>query len=47
LRETNMPEQALAYTNLLDLTPLPTTVLQDERYEKMFSNIEAFNPVQT
>jgi activating signal cointegrator complex subunit 3 len=47
LRETNMPEQALAYTDLLDLTPLPTTVLRDERYEQLFSNIETFNPVQT
>jgi activating signal cointegrator complex subunit 3 len=47
LRETRMPEQSLSYTDLLDLTPLPTTVLQDVKYEQLFSRIETFNPVQT
>jgi activating signal cointegrator complex subunit 3 len=47
LKETSMPEETLSYTDLLDLTPLPTTVLQDEKYEQLFSRIETFNPVQT
>lgn len=47
LRETSMPEQTLSYTDLLDLTPLPKTALQDDNYEKLFSRIETFNPVQT
>jgi activating signal cointegrator complex subunit 3 len=42
-----MPEQSLSYTDLLDLTPLPTTVLQENKYEQLFSRIETFNPVQT
>lgn len=47
LKETRMPEQALVHTDLIDLTPLPTTVLQDPKYEQLFSRIETFNPVQT
>mmetsp|Transcript_14889 Transcript_14889/g.36486 ORF Transcript_14889/g.36486 Transcript_14889/m.36486 type:complete len:2187 (-) Transcript_14889:153-6713(-) len=47
LKHTNMPDQAVMYTPLQDLTPLPTTVLQDERYEQLFSRIDTFNPVQT
>jgi activating signal cointegrator complex subunit 3 len=47
LSETSMPNQETTYTDLLDLTPLPTTVFEDERYEKLFSRIETFNPVQT
>jgi activating signal cointegrator complex subunit 3 len=42
-----MPEQVTPYTDLLNLTPLPITALQDERYEQLYSNIETFNPVQT
>ncbi|CAJ1934944.1 unnamed protein product [Cylindrotheca closterium] len=45
--EIRMPQQDTVYTDLFDLTPLPTTALQDERYEKLFSRIETFNPVQT
>ena len=45
--EIRMPEQHTVYTDLFDLTPLPTTALQDDRYEKVFSRIETFNPVQT
>lgn len=47
LSEIRMPEQHLTYTDLLDLTPLPTTVLQDKRYEQLFGTIDTFNPVQT
>jgi activating signal cointegrator complex subunit 3 len=47
LAQTRMPEQIVTNTDLMDLTPLPTTVLQNEKYEKLFSRIETFNPVQT
>lgn len=47
ITEIRMPEQHLTETDLLDLTPLPTTVLQDKRYEELFSRIDTFNPVQT
>ncbi|KAG7363458.1 DEAD/DEAH box helicase domain protein [Nitzschia inconspicua] len=47
LEETRMPEQHPVNTDLIDLTPLPTTALQDEKYEQLFSKIETFNPVQT
>ena len=42
-----MPDQQVVYTDLIDLTPLPTTVLQNPKYEQLFSRIETFNPVQT
>jgi len=42
-----MPEQIVTNTDLMDLTPLPTTALQSEKYEQLFSRIETFNPVQT
>lgn len=41
------PVQKLYHTNLMDLTPLPTTALQDARYEQLYSKIETFNPIQT
>lgn len=41
------PAQKPHHTNLIDLTPLPTTALQDARYEQLYSNIETFNPIQT
>eukprot|EP00535_Pseudo-nitzschia_heimii_P010983 CAMPEP_0197196504 /NCGR_PEP_ID=MMETSP1423-20130617/32390_1 /TAXON_ID=476441 /ORGANISM="Pseudo-nitzschia heimii, Strain UNC1101" /LENGTH=2164 /DNA_ID=CAMNT_0042650305 /DNA_START=86 /DNA_END=6580 /DNA_ORIENTATION=+ len=47
LSQTKMPELTVTNTDLMDLTPLPTTVLQNEKYEKLFSRIETFNPVQT
>ena len=46
LKETTLPKETNPYTNLIDLTPLPTTALQNENYEKLFSRIETFNPVQ-
>lgn len=42
-----MPSQALTHTDLIDLTPLPTTALQNEKYEQLFSSIDTFNPIQT
>lgn len=47
LQDTRLPEVASTNTDLLDLTPLPTSALQDEKYEQLFSHIETFNPVQT
>jgi activating signal cointegrator complex subunit 3 len=47
LDETRMPDQTPINTDLMDLTPLPTTALQDEKYEQLFTKIETFNPVQT
>jgi hypothetical protein len=47
LRDINMPEQITPYTDLLDLTPLPITALQDPRYEQLYSKMDTFNPVQT
>ena len=47
LEHTRMPEQVVTNTDLMDLTPLPTTALQSEKYEQLFSRIETFNPVQT
>jgi len=34
-------------TDLQDLTPLPTTALQDPKYEQLYSKIDTFNPIQT
>lgn len=42
-----MPSQTQTHTDLIDLTPLPTTVLQDDKYEQLFSSIDTFNPLQT
>ena len=42
-----MPEQKTPYTDLLNLTPLPVTSLQEDKYIQLYSNIETFNPVQT
>ena len=47
LGEIKMPKQVTPFTDLQDLTPLPTTALQDEKYEQLYSNIDTFNPVQT
>lgn len=47
LSETKMPSHTSTHTDLMDLTPLPITALQDENYEKLFSSIDTFNPVQT
>ena len=47
LELTRMPKQVVTNTDLMDLTPLPTTALQNEKYEQLFSHIETFNAVQT
>ena len=47
LDKTRLPRQATTYTDLIDLAPLPTTALHDEKYEQLFSSIDSFNPIQT
>jgi hypothetical protein len=47
LETTRIPKQININTDLMDLTPLPTTALQDDKYEQLFDRIETFNPVQT
>ena len=47
LGETVLPRQATIHTDLIDLTPLPTTALQNDKYEEVYSKIQTFNPVQT
>ena len=46
-QDIQRPIQKLHHTDLIDLTPLPTTALQDTRYEQLYSKIETFNPIQT
>lgn len=47
LRDVQLPSQKLHHTDLIDLTPLPTTALQNEDYEQLYSKIDTFNPIQT
>lgn len=47
LTEMSVPSQAVTYTSLIDLKPLPTTALCDKKYEQLFTFIKTFNPVQT
>lgn len=42
-----MPSQVTPFTDLMDLTPLPTTALQEPKYERLYSKFETFNPIQT
>jgi len=47
LRNIKMPEEETPYTDLIDLTPLPTTALQESKYEQLYSKFDTFNPIQT
>jgi activating signal cointegrator complex subunit 3 len=42
-----MPSNHMPYTDLIDLTPLPTTALGNSKYEQLYSKFEVFNPIQT
>lgn len=46
-QDIQRPVQKPHHTDLIDLTPLPTTALQDAQYEQLYSKIETFNPIQT
>lgn len=42
-----MPTEKTPWTDLQDLTPLPTTALQEPRFEQLYSMFDTFNPIQT
>jgi activating signal cointegrator complex subunit 3 len=46
-QHTLLPSHKPYNTDLMDLTPLPTTALQAPKYEHLYSKIETFNPIQT
>lgn len=45
--DIRMPDQTTIYTDLIDLTPLPTSALQNPKFEQLFTKYETFNPIQT
>ena len=47
LRSIKLPSQVTPYTDLMNLTPLPTTALQNPKFEQLYSKFETFNPIQT
>eukprot|EP00096_Caligus_rogercresseyi_P012340 TRINITY_DN5132_c0_g1_i1.p1 TRINITY_DN5132_c0_g1~~TRINITY_DN5132_c0_g1_i1.p1 ORF type:complete len:1550 (-),score=525.80 TRINITY_DN5132_c0_g1_i1:223-4416(-) len=46
-RHLILPEKNIPPTELLDLQPLPINALRDVKYEKLYSDITQFNPIQT
>jgi pre-mRNA-splicing helicase BRR2 len=42
-----LPEKVYPPTERLDLQPLPTTVLRQEQFEKLYKGFKHFNPIQT
>ena len=40
-------DQEIRHTDLMDLTPLPVTALQNEKFEQLYSKFKTFNPIQT
>jgi activating signal cointegrator complex subunit 3 len=42
-----MPSTDMPYTDLMDLTPLPTSALGNSKYEQLYAKFEVFNPIQT
>ncbi|KAI9137398.1 SNRNP200 protein [Paraphysoderma sedebokerense] len=42
-----LPEKYPPPTELLDLQPLPISALRNPEHEKLYSNIQKFNPIQT
>lgn len=40
------PNETMGYTDLMDLTPLPVTALNDNYFERLY-NFPTFNPIQT
>lgn len=47
LRNIQMPESRTPFTDLIDLTPLPTTALQEPKYEELYKKFDTLNPIQT
>ncbi len=42
-----MPEASMRYTNLMDLTPLPVSALNNEKFQQLYTKFATFNPIQT
>ena len=47
LRDIEIPTETAPYTDLLDLTPLPTTALNNPLYEQLYTKFQTFNPVRS
>ena len=47
LDKVKIPTKATTYTDLADLTPLPTSALQEPKYEQLYTKYDTFNPIQT
>jgi len=47
LDDIKMPKQATVHTDLIDLTPLPTSALQEPKYEQLYQKYTTFNPIQS
>ena len=45
IKNFKRPNEISPYTNLLDLTPLPTTALNNPKYEQLYTKFDFFNPV--
>lgn len=46
LKDIEIPKESAPYTDLLDLTPLPTTALNNPLYETLYTKFQTFNPVR-
>ena len=42
-----LPHRQMPYTDLIDLTPLPTSALHEPKFEQLYSKFPTFNPIQT
>lgn len=45
LEDVQFPASQDVKTDVLDLTPLPISALQDKQYEELYMKFETFNPV--
>jgi superfamily II DNA/RNA helicase len=45
--DTHEQDQEMPYTDLMNLTPLPVTALQNVKFEQLYSKFKTFNPIQT
>ena len=42
-----LPSRQMPYTDLIDLTPLPTAALHEPKFEQLYEKFPTFNPIQT
>jgi activating signal cointegrator complex subunit 3 len=47
LSEIEVHTERMEYTNLLNLRPLPISVLNNPKFEELYNKIKFFNPIQT